>query len=150
MVLFLLGLIFVTRLRLSRQSRVCVARVTVWNGQADGLALDVATLSAFLFSMLSIRLILREKKNVENWTDWWIEAVGILQSCSRWRTGAGYESCLDLNPTAVPHPSWIKNVLSLRIGRTVDWLSSSLLDLCIFQFPGRFFRARNNFGKSCR
>lgn len=51
MVLFLLGLILVTRLRLPRQPRIRVARVdviAVWNGQADGLALGVAALAAFL------------------------------------------------------------------------------------------------------
>lgn len=52
MVLFLLGLILVTRLRPSRQSRIRVARVdviAVWNGQADGLARGVAALAAFPF-----------------------------------------------------------------------------------------------------
>lgn len=69
MVLFLLGLIFVARLRPSRQSRIRVARVnvvTVWNGQADGLALGVATVSVFLFHTLHPFNPAREK---ERWVD---------------------------------------------------------------------------------
>lgn len=88
------------------------------SGMAEQMAWHSAwPLSLLFFSTLSIRLILREKKNDEKNEGLMISGcrdTAIMQSMmdqSRILKLRGSES--------VPHPSWINNFLPLRIGRVV-------------------------------
>lgn len=142
MVLFLLGLIFVTCPRFSRQSRIRVARVdmvTVWTGQADGLALGVATVSAFLFHTLHPFNHVKEKEwwKEDGLMNWGCRDTAIMQSMmERSRIlklrGAESQSCASSKwdqQLFIPQ-NWENSVIS------TDWLSNWILNLCILCFPG--------------